>query len=80
MRLRACIGGALLGATACTHLPDQVRIEVDGRTVEIRPRGLSGAQLEGDWSTSAHCGGAAAQTLEVIAANGAMLRLYRCAR
>jgi hypothetical protein len=55
MRLRACIGGLLLGATACAGLPETVRVNVDGRTVEISQRGLSG-RLPGGWSTSPDCG------------------------
>lgn len=54
MRLCASIGGLLLGATACVGLPETVRIEVDGRTIELRQGGLSG-RLAGGWSTSPDC-------------------------
>ncbi len=36
MRLRACMGGALLLCAACAQLPTVVRVEVDGTTVEIK--------------------------------------------
>lgn len=35
MRLRACLGMLLLGLGACTHIPDHIRIDVDGNTIEI---------------------------------------------
>jgi|GEM_PF-4647743 len=56
MRLRACLAGLLLFASACAELPGLVRIDVDGRTVELRQRGLSRAPLGGAWSTSPDCG------------------------
>lgn len=55
MRLRACIGMLLLSGSACAALPESVRIDVDGRVVELRQQGLS-ARFEGGWSTSADCG------------------------
>ena len=55
MRLRACVGGLLLGASACTGLPETVRVEVDGRMLELRQQGLS-ARIQGGWSTSPECG------------------------
>ena len=55
MRLRACIGGLLLAGTGCAALPETVRIEIDGKTVELRQQGLSG-QLPGGWSKSPDCG------------------------
>ena len=55
MRLRACIGGLLLAGAGCAGLPETVRIDVDGRTLELRQQGLSG-QLRGGWSTSPECG------------------------
>ena len=36
MRPRACLGGALLLCSACAQLPNVVRVEVDGTTVEIK--------------------------------------------
>ena len=36
MRPRVCLGILLLGVTACTHLPEVVRIEIDGSTVEMK--------------------------------------------
>ncbi len=55
MRLRACIGMLLLMAPACAALPEAVRIDVDGRVMEIRQQGLSG-RFAGGWSTSSECG------------------------
>lgn len=54
MRLRACIGGLLLAGTGCAALPEAVRIEVDGKIVELRQHGLSG-QLPGGWSKTPDC-------------------------
>jgi hypothetical protein len=45
----------LLSGSACAGLPETVRIDVDGRTLELRQRALSG-QLRGGWSTSPDCG------------------------
>jgi hypothetical protein len=94
MRLRACTGGLLLAATACVHFPERVKIEVDGRTVELRRHGLAGDLPPGRWSSSSDClsggyepaGGKPAQRtmilgpdlLEVTGADGSVLRLYRC--
>jgi hypothetical protein len=36
MRRRICLGIILLGASACAHLPELVRIEVDGNSVELK--------------------------------------------
>ena len=36
MRLRTCLGIAVLGLGACTTLPELVRIEVDGNSVEVK--------------------------------------------
>lgn len=55
MRLGACIGMLLFSASACAALPDSVRIDVDGRVIELRQQGLSG-RFEGGWSTSPECG------------------------
>ena len=55
MRLRACIAGLLLALTGCAALPETVRLEVDGRILEVRQKGLSG-QLPGGWSKSPDCG------------------------
>lgn len=55
MRLRACLAGLLLAGTGCAALPETVRIEIDGRIVELRQQGLSG-KLPGGWSKSADCG------------------------
>lgn len=38
MRLRACLGFVLVATSACTHIPDVIRLEVDGSTVEIKKR------------------------------------------
>lgn len=78
MRLRACTGLLLLASSACAGLPERVRIDVDGRTIEVRQRGLSPGALKGLWSTSPECGGAALEKLEVVGAAGELLTLYRC--
>lgn len=36
MRLVACVG--LLLCAGCAHLPERVRVEVDGRVVEVSAR------------------------------------------
>ena len=36
MRLRVCLGILLLGASACANLPELVRIDVDGNSVELK--------------------------------------------
>lgn len=36
MRLRTCLGIIALALGACATLPEQVRIEVDGSTVEVK--------------------------------------------
>jgi hypothetical protein len=56
MRLRACMAGLSLFATGCAELPGLVRIDVDGRTVELRQRRYSNAPLQGAWSTAPLCG------------------------
>ena len=63
MRLRACIGLILLAAAGCSQLPCLVRIDIDGRMVEIRQRGLGREVLQGGWSTSPACEGGAAVDL-----------------
>jgi len=35
MRLHACLGMLLLGLSACAHIPDHIRIDIDGSTIEI---------------------------------------------
>ena len=36
MRLKACLGIALLGLGACTTVPGFIRLDVDGTTVEFK--------------------------------------------
>ncbi len=36
MRLRACAGGLLLAVTGCVGMPERVRIDVDGHSIEVR--------------------------------------------
>ncbi len=36
MRLGACVGGLLLLCVACVQLPKNVRVEVDGHSVEFK--------------------------------------------
>ena len=38
MRLTACLGVVLLGASACTHLPANLRVDLDGNSVEFRKK------------------------------------------
>lgn len=78
MRLRACTGLLLLASSACAGMPERVRIDVDGRAIEVRQRGLSAGALKGAWSTSSECGGAGAEQREVMGAGGELLILYRC--
>lgn len=35
MRLRACLGMLVLALSACAHIPDHIRIDIDGSTIEI---------------------------------------------
>lgn len=94
MRLRACMGGLLLVVTACAELPERVRIDVDGRSLEVRQSGLSGQLLGGDWSATPDCAVAIRPELddfatirrvgpneiEAIGLNGLAVRLFRCPR
>jgi hypothetical protein len=50
------MAGLSLLAVGCAELPGLVRIDVDGRTVELRQRGLSNAAFKGSWSMAPHCG------------------------
>lgn len=38
MGLRACLGMLLVSLGACAHIPEVVRIEVDGSTVEFNKK------------------------------------------
>lgn len=38
MRLSACLGIVLLATGGCAHIPEVIRLEVDGSTVEIKKR------------------------------------------
>jgi len=38
MRLRACLGGLMLGASACAQIPGETRIDVDGSTLEFKKK------------------------------------------
>lgn len=38
MRLRACLGLALLPVSACAYIPDHIRVEVDGSSVEVKKK------------------------------------------
>ena len=94
MRLRACVPGLLLCATACAEIPERVRIDVDGRSIEVRQRGLG---TGGGWSSSRGCGDEVrldlnavgeslvsirmlgADELEATGSDGTVIRLYRCA-
>ena len=78
MRLTACTGLLLLAASACAGLPERVRIDVDGRTIYVRQGSLSPLELQGVWSTSPECAGAAPEEREVLGAAGELLTLYRC--
>lgn len=80
MRLSACTGGLLLAASACAGLPESIRIDVDGRIIEVRQQGMSAALLGGDWSVSAQCADGLAEEVEVTASDGERLKLYRCPR
>lgn len=96
MRLRACMAGLLLGTGACAQMPGLVRIEVDGREIELRQQGFSDGALAGGWSTSPECpeGGSFVpipraltgirsiflDEIELNLAGGRTVRLYRCPR
>lgn len=36
MRLRACLGGLVLGLSACAQIPGEIRIDVDGSSLELK--------------------------------------------
>lgn len=38
MRLRACLGIVLLASGGCAHIPEIIRLEIDGSTVEIKKK------------------------------------------
>lgn len=38
MRLKACLGLVLLGSSACTHVPETLRVELGGSTLEFRKK------------------------------------------
>jgi len=38
MRLRACLGGLVLGLGACAQIPGEIRIDVDGSTLEFKKK------------------------------------------
>lgn len=38
MRKHACAGLLLLATGACAHIPEVIRLEVDGSTVEIKKK------------------------------------------
>ena len=35
MRLCACLGMMVLVLSGCAHIPDHIRIDIDGSTIEI---------------------------------------------
>ena len=38
MRLRACLGGLVLGLAACAQIPGEIRVDVDGSTLEFKKK------------------------------------------
>lgn len=36
MRVRACLGMILFAVSGCAHIPDHIRLEIDGGSVEIK--------------------------------------------
>ena len=80
MRLSACMSGALLGLGACAQLPERVRIDVDGRVLEVSQQGLLEAALLGDgWSLlPPSCDPEQIERIEVSGTGGAVRNLYRC--
>jgi hypothetical protein len=36
MRLFACLGLIACGVSACAHIPDHIRLEIDGGSIEIK--------------------------------------------
>jgi hypothetical protein len=94
MRLKACIGGLLLASTGCAQLPERIRIDIDGRSFELRKQGLSGLLQLGRWSASPDCAPDAPRLdpvesgerlvllgpdhLQVTGKDGKVWSLYRC--
>lgn len=49
MRLRACLGGALLALTgACETVPETVLIELDDRTIELKKKAAAAAEAQAE--------------------------------
>lgn len=94
MRLRACMGSLLFLVTGCAGLPERLKIEVDGRTIEVRQQGFGAYFLEGRWSSSSDCLSAAEllpreavkirsiapDEIEIEGEGGVPTRLFRCSR
>ncbi len=94
MRLSACMGILLSCTSGCAGLPERVKIEVDGRTIELRQQGFGAQLFDGRWSSAPDCSSAAelppqetvmirsiaSDELEVEGEGGVPMRLYRCSR
>lgn len=94
MRLSACMCGLLLAVSGCASLPERMRIEVDGRRIELWAQGTGGLLPEGSWSTSEECdpdrprfslrgkGGTLIvldpDLLQIRGSNGELVSLHRC--
>jgi hypothetical protein len=92
MRLIACISALLLVSSGCAQLPERVRIDVDGRTMELRRQGPSPLSQWTKWSSSPDCSTRervdpidyatsvllAPDRMEVTSKDGRSGSLYRC--
>jgi hypothetical protein len=46
MRLRACIASLLLGIGGCAQIPDHIRVEVDGSSVDFKKADPDGNSVD----------------------------------
>jgi hypothetical protein len=41
MRLRACLGMLLLATAGCAQFPNEIRLQVDGNSIDIKKKPLA---------------------------------------
>ena len=80
MRQIACMSGLLLAVAGCAQLPERVRLDVDGRSIEVSQRGLAEPLLTAaGWSaTPPPCEKGEVERVDVSGPDGAARSLFRC--